>query len=159
MYEAYEQEHKLWSYPDGDAPVPAHVLATNYSTAFSGYDWSVGENEGTGLYLPSPSIVRGCCLRWSGNDADYVDHDGTIVAFDPSAHESGHGTLLVRTDVMEQFMANHDLELCWAVIGEKQSTGTSGQPYGWLKMFGAYVYRDGQPIGKHQCKFNAPPPR
>ena len=159
QYEAYDEDQKEWSYPDGASSVPAHVLAAIYSTTFSEYDCSVGEGEGDNLYLPSPSIVQECLLRWSGDSADYVDSNGAIAALDPSSHELGSGALLIRTDVMEKFMVDHDLELCWAVIGEKQSTGTSGQPYGWLKMFGAYVYRNGRPIGKHECEFKPPPAR
>ncbi len=159
QYEAYNKGQKEWPYPEGADSVPASTLVAIYSTAFSEYDCSVGENEGNNLYLPSPSIIRECALRWSGNAADYVDNEGAVAALDPAAHESGPNALLIRTDVLEKFMEDHELELCWTVIGEKQSTGTIGQPHGWLKAFGAYVYRDGQPLGKHQCQFNPPNPQ
>ena len=79
------------------------------------------------------------------------------MAFDPSAHEPGPNALLLRLDLLETYLSENDLELCWAVTGEKQSMGTTGQPYGWLQFHGAYVLRGGKPEGRSDWFHHAPP--
>ena len=163
LYEDKERQEvaKEWHYPSGSSsPSTASPLAATYSTGFGEYDCSFAENEITHWHVPRRWIVEDFPLRWTGNGADYADSDGAVVVFDPSTHEPGPSAMLVNAEVLETFLDAHDMELCWAVIGEKQTLGTSGQPYGWLKMFGAYVYRDGQPVGEQRCSYNAPsPPR
>ena len=163
LYEDAEPQEvaKEWHYPScSSSPNTASPLATTYSTGFGEYDCSVSEDEVVQLHVPRRWIVEDFPLRWTGKGADYVDSGGAVVVFDPSVHEPGPSAMLVNAEAMENFLDAHDLELCWTVIGEKQTLGTSGQPYGWLKMFGAYVYRDGVPVGEQRCSYNAPsPPR
>ena len=147
-----------WCFPAGSGPAFADRVATSCSTTADGYDCSTDGAVGPSYYLPSDSIVRDRNLGWTGIAADYVDEDSQIAAFDPSAHEPGPGALLLRSDILDRYISEHDLELCWAIIGEKQTIGTTGQPYGWLKFQGAYVYRDGTAIGKTNDHF-VPNPR
>ena len=95
-------------------------------------------------------------LTWTGVGADYVDASSKMAAFDPSAHHLGPNALLLRLDLLERYLSEHDLEMCWAVTGEKQSVGTFGQPYGWLQFQGAYALRNGNPVGKSKWLHNRP---
>ena len=147
-----------WCFPTGSDPTSAHRVASSCSTTANGYDCSTNEDVGPSYYLPSYSIVRDCNLTWTGIAADHVDERTKIAAFDPSAHEPGSGALLLRSDILDRYLIEHELDLCWAIIGEKQTIGTTGQPYGWLKFQGAYVYRDGTAIGKTNDHF-VPNPR
>ena len=140
-----------WCYPPGSDSTMAYGLAAHCSTAGSEYDCSADEDAISTLYLPSHLVVGGCRLTWTGVGADYVDASSKMAAFDPSAHEPGSNALLLRLDLLERYLSEHDFEMCWAVTGEKQSTGTFGQPYGWLQFQGAYVLRDGNPVGKSKC--------
>ena len=136
-----------WSFPQGSDPCTAQLPIASHSTTVSDYDCSVGARL-EDVYLPSRALAQGCQLVWSGMDAEYVDTDSNVVAFDPSGHEPGPGALLVRADTLEQYLFDNELELCWAITGEKQTIGTTGQPYGWTELRGAYVYRNGIPNGK-----------
>ena len=147
-----------WCFPTGSDPASAHRVAASCSTTANGYDCSTAEDVGPSYYLPSYSIVRDCNLSWAGIAADHVDERTKIAAFDPSAHEQGPGALLLRSDILDRYLIEHELDLCWAIIGEKQTIGTTGQPYGWLKFQGAYVYRDGTAIGQTNDHF-VPNPR
>ena len=146
-----------WCHPSGSEPSVAYGLAAHCTTAGSEYDCSADEDSATTLYLPSHLVVRGCRLTWTGIGADYVDDNSMRVAFDPSAHEPGPNALLLRLDLLETYLSENDLELCWAVTGEKQSMGTTGQPYGWLQFHGAYVLRGGKPEGRSDWLHHAPP--
>ncbi len=141
-----EDDVKEWEYPHGSAPAVARMIAVTHLTETGGYDCSIDNSRE--VYLPSQSIIDGCRLHWTGVGADYADENGAIAAFDPAVHENGPNALLLRTDLLERYLSEHNLELCWAVTGEKQTTGTVGQPHGWLRLQGAYVYRDGRPIGR-----------
>ena len=134
----------------------AYGLAAHCSTAGGEYDCSADEDAISTLYLPSHLVVLGCRLTWTGVGADYVDASSVMAAFDPSAHQPGPNALLLRLDLLERYLSEHNLEMCWAVTGEKQSTGTFGQPYGWLQFQGAYVLRNGNPIGKSKWLHNSP---
>ncbi len=136
-----------WCFPIGSDPASAYRVAASCSTTANGYDCSTDEDVGPSYYLPSYSIIRDCTLSWTGIAADYVDERTKIAVLDPSAHEPGPSALLLRSDILDRYLIEHKLELCWAIIGEKQTIGTTGQPYGWLKFQGAYVYRDGTAIG------------
>ncbi len=150
-------EHE-WCYPKDSEPAIAYGLAAHCSTTGGEYDCSADENAASTLYLPSHLVVRGCRLTWTGIGADYVDDNSMKAAFDPSAHEPGPNALLLRLDLLERYLSENDLELCWAVTGEKQSMGTTGQPYGWLQFQGAYVLRGGKPEGKSKWLHNPQPP-
>ena len=148
-------EHE-WCHPPGSESAMAYGLAAHCSTAGSEYDCSADEDAISTLHLPSHLVVRGCRLTWTGVGADYVDVSSKMAAFDPSAHQLGPNALLLRLDLLEGYLSEYDLEMCWAVTGEKQSTGTFGQPYGWLKFQGAYVLRNGNPVGKSKSLHNSP---
>ena len=147
-----------WCFPTGSDPASAYRVAASCSSTANGYDCSTDEDVGPSYYLPSYSIIRDCTLSWTGIAADYVDERTKIAALDPSAHGPGPSALLLRSDILDRYLIEHKLELCWAIIGEKQTIGTTGQPYGWLKFQGAYVYRDGTTIGKTNDHF-VPNPR
>lgn len=145
-----------WQYPGHTEPSVAHTLVAVCSTGFGEYDCSVDPNSTPSFHLPSHGIVNGCNLRWTGIGADYTGNDSVLAAFDPSAHEAGPGGLLIRSDVLNNYVVTNNLELCWVVIGEKQTTGTTGQPHGRLEFNGAYIYRDGRPDGSFLCRHHRP---
>ena len=145
-----------WCHPPGSDSTAAYGLAAHCSTSGGEYDCSADEDAISTLYLPSHLVVRGCRLTWTGVGADYVDASSKMAAFDPSAHELGPNALLLRLDLLERYLSEHDLEMCWAVTGEKQSMGTFGQPYGWLQFQGAYVLRNGNAVGKSEWLHNSP---
>jgi hypothetical protein len=93
--------------------------------------------------------VSGLDLRWSGTNADFVDKDGRLAALDPTACAAGPSALLVRKDLLDEYLAREDLAICWAVIGEKRVIGPDVHPrfYASLELSGAYVLRDDGPTG------------
>lgn len=147
-----------WCYPPGSEPNIAYTLTATHSTSGSEYDCSAHDDTSGTFYLPDHRFVLGCRLHWTGHAADYSDSCRELAAYDPSAHEDGPSALLIRADIFEKYLSENGLELCWVVTGEKQTMGTTGQPYGWLQFHGAYVYRDGQPVGKAGSNYNEPPP-
>ena len=87
-----------------------------------------------------------------------MDTESRTAAFDPSTHEPGPVALLIRSDILQKYLSDHDLELCWAITGEKQTIGSVGQLYGWLELRGVFVYRDGTPDGRTSANYKSPSP-
>ena len=146
-----------WRFPPSSDPYPAQLPVTTHSTSGNGYDCSVGV-DAKQVCLPGRAIAEGCHMTWNGVGGDFVDRNSEVVAFDPSVHELGPGALLIRSDILEKYLSDHDLELCWAITGGKQAIGTFGQPYGWLQLQGAFAYRDGTLDGRTNAEYKQPSP-
>ncbi len=136
-----------WTRPRQDSPVELLVAAFRYLREASGFDCSV--DDSFTLQLPASKLAVGLGLRWSGEGADFVDSAGRMAAFDPTVYALGPKSLLVREDLLREYLARERLALCWAVLGEKQvfrpepGLGHSRS----LVLSGAYVLGRGAPEG------------
>ena len=101
------------------------------------------------LLLPAGDLLADLGLRWSGNGAHYLDAGGRLAAFDPTVHEDGPTSLLIREDILKDFLARKNLSLCWTVLGEKQVIGPGYDPthHSWLRISAAYLLGDKGPVG------------
>ena len=105
-----------------------------------GFDCSV--EEGYSLRLPHRDYIDHLGLRWSGTGVDYVDENGELAAFDPTAHSDGPSALLLRGESLKDYLKGKGLALCWTVIGEKLGVGgdTDAEYRGYATISGAYCY-------------------
>lgn len=65
-------------------------------------------------------------------------------------YSEGPSAMLLRDDLLEEYLAREKLKMCWAVVGEKRviSPGfETGPRYPWLRMSGAYVLSEGRAVG------------
>ena len=104
-------------------------------------DCSINTEKRIDYAVPIVKLMRDCNLRWSGFGSDFVNAAGDIVYTDPSFHELGPRTALIREDVLEQYLIANNLELCWVVMGEKMSIiGGGRSPSSFLKFHGCYYF-------------------
>jgi hypothetical protein len=115
-----------WIQPNHGCPVKVRTVAFEYLRDANSFDCSVDEHYT--LRLPTSELVTGLGFRWSGNDADYLDTAGQLAAFDPTAHTDGPSALLIRDDLLREFLARQGLTICWAVRGEKRVLGAGFIP-------------------------------
>ena len=129
-----------WSDARGKCPVPLMAVSFSYSAEGSGFDCSI--DDGFSLNLPTENFVKRLGLEWTGKGADFIDEQGEVVAFDPTAYEDGPSGLLIREEAMNRFLAENDLALCWTVVGEKTVGGIrdSHQNLKFTKLTGAYRF-------------------
>ena len=127
------------------------TIAFEYLREASGFDCSIDESYT--LRLPTSELVAGLRLGWSGNGADYLDAAGQLAAFDPTAHTNGPNALLLREDLLKEFLTGQGLTICWAVRGEKRVLGPGFDPehHASLRMSGAYRLGDKAPVGFLKC--------
>ena len=136
-----------WTALEAGCPVAAQTATLDHRTESSSFDCSV--DEGFTLQLPRQQLVAGLGLEWSGNGADYVECNGKLAAFDPTAHEAGPSALLIREDLMKKYLSDQGLALCWIVQGEKlvlPGRLTRNEFYK-AQIAGVYVYADQRPEG------------
>ena len=120
-----------------NGPVPVYLTACEYLSEARGYDCSIEESH---MFLvPSPIVISGMELRWSGNGADFHDSEGQLATSDPEPIGSD-ASLLVREGLLRQFLERDGLALVWTVLGEKMAVGGTGDRAGSLHFTGAYRY-------------------
>ena len=136
-----------WTQPGKDCPVSVRAATCSYLKEYGGFDCSVDETYS--LRMPDHKFIERLGLKWSGNGADYLDESGTLIAFDPTAHKDGPSALLIREDVLRQYLSEHRLALCWVVLGEKNVyTNQRQRPEEWhgrLRISGVGVLEDRGP--------------
>ena len=129
--------------PSRNAPVCLEAVATKYPFR-AGRRTSVDE----WFQLPVQKIVQIEGLRWSGQAADFLDRDGNVAAFDPSAHVAGPSALLLREDFVRELMKRHKLEIVWTVVCVKSVKLLDPAPgYPLLRISGAYRLSEAGPVG------------
>ena len=110
-----------WSEARGKCPVPLVPASFRYSAEGGDFDCSI--DDGYSLALPPENFVKALGLKWTGNGADFIDEQGRIVTFDPTAYEDGADVLLIREDALKRFLKEDDIALCWTIVGEKMVAG------------------------------------
>lgn len=140
-----------WTRPNQGCPVKVRTATFEYVREGRGFDCSVDDRHM--LRLPAVELVRGLGLRWSGSGADYLDAAGALAAFDPTAHAQGPDALLVRQDILQEFLARERLTICWSVLGEKRvlGAGFSREHHVSLRISGAYTLGDKGLVGFCKC--------
>ena len=138
-----------WTQPIHGCPVRVRTVACEYMRETSGFDCSIEESYT--LRLPVIDLVNGLGIRWSGHGADFTDGAGRVAAQDPTVHSEGPSALLLRDDILGEFLAREKVTFCWAVRGEKRvissAFGTGPRRHPRLRMIGAYVLSEGRAVG------------
>lgn len=137
----YQREYnngEVWQQPR-ECPVEIQVIGHDYLNERGTFDCSLDET--ISLNLPRAKLIEPLGLHWTGIGGDFVDAAGVLAAFDPTVQASGPGALLLREDLVNEFLIRENLALCWIVIGEKQilSSSINERYYGRMSMSGAYT--------------------
>ena len=139
-------------------PVPIRPIASQYHAETGSFDCSVDESYS--LRVPHYELVDRLGLRWSGRGADYLDQQGQLGVLDPTAHENGPTALLLREDLLREYLSQNNLALCWTILGEKRVLGRMSRSistyYGSLRISGAYRYTDHGPRGFIRFRHDPP---
>ena len=149
-----------WIKPMNECPADVLPASFEYRVESNWFDCSVDDSYT--LLLPHHRFLSSLGLKWSGRGADYLDREGKLAAFDPTVHENGPSALLIREDLLKQYLSKEGLALCWTVVGEKWVIGPINDfnYQGSLKITGAYRYgeqgSDGFIHTSHQTPHDSP---
>ena len=123
-----------------DSPVRLDPVAARYAFGFGApVNW---------LHVPSRRFLEIGNLCWSGQAADFLAPDGTVAALDPSAHEAGPSTLLVREDFAKELLKRLGLAVVW-IVGCEKSVWSSGLDpvFPLTRASGAFRLSEDGPVG------------
>lgn len=134
-------EYNGWIPLDNTCPIKLLVAASRYSSGCNGFDCSLEENES--LKMPAIEIVKDLGLKWSGNRAEFLDPSGNLAALDPTEDPEDPVCLMIREDLMKDYLAREDLTICWIINGEKRIYGAHySMRHPPLRIMGAYALKD-----------------
>ncbi len=154
-YRYCERQSEVWCTPEHGCPAQVQVFGTDYVVE-TGFDCSIDDSYR--LKMPHYRFISSMDLKWSGRCADYQNCNGDIVAFDPAAWKGGPSALLIREDVLKNYLVKEGLDLCWVVLGEKLAIGGKATErfQGALRVSGLCRLRDGGPEGLLKCTVQDP---
>ncbi|MCB4763148.1 MAG: hypothetical protein LGB78_04510 [Sulfurovum sp.] len=111
------------------------------------FDYS--KNDTLQMYMPSKILFNGLKLRYAKKDGYFIDEQNDVVCFNPSIDNKTNPSLLVKKDILIEFLKENNLTLVWTIIGEKQvippSFNRNEDYFGVMQMSG-FVTLDGQGI-------------
>lgn len=88
--------------------------------------------------IPAGNIIQAMALYEKSVDGIYYC-DEEIAAFDLSVMGNEHSELLIRRDILNQYIEKINVKLFWTVVGEKQYfLGDHNQK--WQRCEGYFVY-------------------
>jgi hypothetical protein len=119
-------------------PVPVILPGFQYSVESGGLDCSIEKSYS--INVPAKWLAHDMKLTWQGKEGRYFDARNKLIAFDPSIHETGPDTLLIREDAFLQFLTANDYDIVWTLLGEKRIMSARGEHHGhgYLNISGAF---------------------
>ena len=126
-----------------------------YFSPVAEYAWEAGNadrdhslNESLSFYLPAKELVRSMGLRRTDGDNGSWENDDGVIFRDPSLMEKGPSYALIRSQQLDEWLHNENLEILWLIGGEKQLfSHNSDRFYGRLTFSVMYRLVDGVPEG------------
>ena len=139
--------------PDEGArcPIPIQPAAFQYVAEGGGYDCSLV--DGHELHRPNSRLAEVMNLHWTGHGVDFVNAEGALVAFDPSARDACASALLMREEELARFLNKTGSALVWSITGEKRAMGPQRFRDAWagaLRVTGDATY---EPAGLIRRRF------
>ena len=139
-------------YDKGTNQTIAHVEVTTI-----GYLWEAEEDYSKEMsfycLMPSQQLFDGLKLQYSDKEGVFLNEDGTLLCFDAGAVEKSQNYLLVRKDILLDYLRAHHKKIMWYVLGEKNIIGLHNYnkwpdlPM-WLVVSGTYTLNEeGEVVG------------
>ena len=140
---------------DGD--IQLLPTTTEFQAESGGFDASV--EAGFHIGLSNSGMLAKLGLQWTGDAGDYHDDSGRLVAFDPTAHEEGPSSILMRDDLLRRYLDQEELAICWIISGEKWTIGGRAGPTDRTRLIirGAYQLTDDGLKGQVQFRVDPAP--
>ncbi len=116
-------------------------------------DYSI--EEGITFFKPSTRIQEGLNLNFMHREGELSGPDGKLACFDPSVNAEGPSCLLVRKDLLMDYLEANNLKIFWLVSGEKRilsshDTGDAQNPKIHHDFTGFYYIDQGELKGSNK---------
>lgn len=108
------------------------------------------------LLKPSAFIFKKMKLAYGRKEGEFVNEIGEVICLDPSVFNKSKSYFLIKKKPFLKFLEENELEIFWAISGEKLIIGAESGDYvnfrkdfrGWLRMKEIYWFEDGKISGR-----------
>lgn len=111
-------------------------------------EYDASQEETTSFMIPAGSIIQEMGLYEKSVDGIYY-YDEKIAAFDLLIMGNEHSELIIRRDILNQYIEKTNVKLFWEIVGEKQYF-LGGYNQKWQRREGYFVY-ESSGINGHIC--------
>ena len=130
--------------------IPDQVNTVRIIPAFSDFMWECGydasQKDTTSFYVPCDDLIEYFGLHQKQYSGFFYANDGTLACFDGKLAGIGK-RLLMRFDLLEQFLKEKGLVLFWSCVGEKQYF-LGGNKQIWSEWSGCFHLEEGKINGE-----------
>lgn len=130
--------------------IPDQVNTVRIMPAFSDFMWECGydasQKDTTSFYVPCDDLIEYFGLHQKQYSGFFYSKDGTLACFDGKLAGIGN-RLLMRLDLLEQFLKEKGLVLFWPCVGEKQYF-LGGNKQIWSEWSGCFHLEGKEIIGE-----------
>lgn len=133
-----------------EVTVPNQVNTVHIMPVFSRFLWECGydasQNETTSFYVPCDDLIEYFGLHQRQYSGFFFTKDGTLACFDGNLAGICDG-LIIRFDLISQFLKDKDLVLFWPCVGEKRYF-LGGNKQIWSEWSGCFHLEGEEIIGE-----------
>ena len=106
------------------------------------------KEEAISFSKPSQLLFNGLKMRFTDKEGIWVDNTGKVICFNASVWHGTKDVILIRKDVLLQFLKENHLRIIWTVIGEKNiiRDNLRTTDYDPIEISGCYYLDEGQNI-------------
>lgn len=139
-----------WREPDEifkNLIVVKHLIPfANYKWENSGGDYSL--NSSLNFPMPAKELIQDMQLVRPPGQWGIWESGGQRAFYDPSLQNYGPSYALMRTEILQKWLEDNDMEIVWLIGGEKlMFSSRTSQFFGRLVYSGLYKYQDGNLVG------------
>ena len=164
IYELYEREY-YWSPAYKDVSLSREIRNVyeqkdrfqgsplfNVYLTYVEYLWEserdCSKEEAISFSKPSQLLFNGLKMRFTDKAGIWVDNTGKVICFNASVWHGTKDVILIRKDVLLQFLKENHLRIIWTVIGEKNiiRDNLRSSDYDPIEISGCYYLDEGQNI-------------
>lgn len=164
IYELYEREY-YWSPAYKDVSLSREIRNVyeqkdrfqgsplfNVYLTYVEYLWEserdCSKEEAISFSKPSQLLFNGLKMRFTDKEGIWVDNTGKVICFNASVWHGTKDVILIRKDVLLQFLKENHLRIIWTVIGEKNiiRDNLRNTDYDPIEISGCYYLDEGQNI-------------
>lgn len=128
--------------------------------AYMQYNHSSSEDasnlDGTYIIMPNDWLYKGLGLCYGKQNGVWLDVQGRIVAMDNGEYGKGHSALLIRKDILLEYLNKEGLVMFWPVLTERQARMVHGMGGPGYEQNGGWAYMDEKGKLHHQFKSYVP---
>lgn len=128
--------------------------------AYLQYNHSSSEDasspDNVNIVMANEWLFKGLALRYGKQNGEWIDKQGRIVVIDNAAYGKGHNALLIKKDILLEYLNKMGVVMFWPVLTERHSRLAHGSGGPGYEQNGGWAYLDERGVIHHQFRSYVP---